>query len=194
MNRFKIQYLLIILFPLLGAYLGSVLSGAEASPSGISLFHIALAAALLCGTQALFQRYLHSNWYWHIALALAIAFSVISLTLVNAPISIFSLLLPNLLYSLITIYLIRIIFYGKLMFRLRTLLMGVFGGIMLSLYLAAFYSLMGIELIEGFWNASFIYGLIVYVFIGFSMSVADLLILQSEVRKLKQEETLEDDQ
>jgi hypothetical protein len=194
MNRFKVQYLLIILFPIAGAWLGSMLAGAERDPSGISFGHIALGAAMLCGVTAFFQRYLQSAWQYYAALILAIVFSAFSLIAAKAPISIFSLLLPNLLYAVLSIYLIRFVFYSKSFFRLRTLLMGVCGGIMLSLYLAGLYAMMGIELVEGFWNASFIYGLIIYVFIAFSMSIADLLILQSEVRELKKEETPEDDQ
>ncbi|MCD8479156.1 MAG: hypothetical protein LRZ88_02310 [Candidatus Cloacimonetes bacterium] len=52
---------------------------------------------------------------------------------------------------------------------------------------------MGAELPAGFWNAVFINCLIIYVFIAFSMSMADLIILQLEVKRLKKEDSTEDD-
>jgi hypothetical protein len=72
--------------------------------------------------------------------------------------------------------------------------MGACGGIMLSLYLAGLYLILGIELIEGFWQIAFVYGLIIYVFSAFGMSIADLIILQSEVRQLRKEENRDDAQ
>lgn len=194
MNKFKVQHLLIVVFPIFGGWLGSMLAGVGSDPTGISLVHIAVGAAAMSGITAFFQRYLQSVWQYYSALILAIGFSAYGLMAANAPISIFSLLLPNLLYAVITIYLIRFVYYSKSFFRLRTLLMGIFGGSMISLYLAGLYAMMGIELIDGFWNASFIFGLIAYVFIAFSMSIADLLILQLEVRELKKEDSPDNDQ
>ncbi len=194
MNLKKTQYLLLIAFPLLGAYLGSMLAGAAEDSPGISLMNIALAAAFLCGILAFFQRLGQQLWQWYAAIFLALLFSMTSMLMIEAPISIFSLLMPNLLYCFISVLLIRYVFYGKYFFRLRTLLMGLFGGLMTSTYLAALYSMMGIELAENFWNTAFLFGLIVYVFIAFSMSVADLILVRGEVKELRKEDKPEDDQ
>lgn len=194
MNRFKIQHLLMIVLPVLAAWLGSILAGVKPGPAGISLSSIAISAAFLSGVLALFERYLNDRLKWPVGIFLAVAFAALSLIAADAPISILALLLPNLLYVTISMFLIRFIFYSKSFFRLRTLLMGIFGGLLISAYLAAVYTAIGMELVEGFWSASFMYGLIIYVFASFGMSVADLIILQSEVRQLKKEDASEDDQ
>jgi len=194
MNKFRLQYLLIILFPVLGALLGSLLYKEQISTEGLNLVHIAVAAALLNGVIALFQYYLQSIWQWRAALVLSLFFAVATLLAVDAPLSILALLMPNLLFALLSIVIIRYVFYNKAVIRLRTLLMGACGGIMLSLYLAGLYLILGIELIEGFWQIAFVYGLIIYVFSAFGMSIADLIILQSEVRQLRKEENRDDAQ
>lgn len=193
MNRFRIAYLLIVIFPLLGAFLGSMLSGAEYNGIGISFNAIALAAALLTGVLALLQHYLNSFWQVPVAIFMAIIYSALSMLSIDAPISIFALILPNTVYALLSLLIVRFIFYNRSIFRLRTLIMGILGGIMFSLYLAAIFTLLRVELSSGFWNASFVYGLIIYVFIAFSMSIADLVILQLEVKELQQQNS-EDDQ
>ncbi|MDD4688022.1 MAG: hypothetical protein PHH38_08090 [Candidatus Cloacimonetes bacterium] len=193
MNRFRIAYLLIVIFPLLGALLGSMLSGAEDNGIGISFNAIALAAALLTGVLALLQHYLNSFWQVPVAIFMAIIYSALSMLSIDAPISIFALILPNTVYALLSLLMVRFIFYNRSIFRLRTLIMGILGGIMFSLYLAAIFTLLRVELSSGFWNASFVYGLIIYVFIAFSMSIADLVILQLEVKELQQQNS-EDDQ
>ncbi|MCB5279153.1 MAG: hypothetical protein M0Q19_05990 [Candidatus Cloacimonetes bacterium] len=193
MNRFRIAYLLIVIFPLLGAFLGSMLSGAEDNGIGISFNAIALAAALLTGVLALLQHYLNSFWQVPVAIFMAIIYSALSMLSIDAPISIFALILPNTVYALLSLLIVRFIFYNRSIFRLRTLIMGILGGIMFSLYLAAIFTLLRVELGSGFWNASFVYGLIIYVFIAFSMSIADLVILQLEVKELQQQNS-EDDQ
>jgi hypothetical protein len=193
MNRFKIQYLLILIFPLVTSWIGAMLSGMQSGPDGISLQQISLAIALLTGMMAMFIRYLHGQWHYLIAIILSAIYASVSLTLLNAPISILPLFLINLAYALLTILIVRYIFYIKSVFRIRTILLGVTGALLFSAYLAAIYSLLTIELPPGFWNASFMYGLILYVFMGFGMSLADLVILQLEVKQLQNEDDAHDD-
>jgi hypothetical protein len=188
------QYLLVILFPVLGALLGSLLYKEQISTKGLSLVHIAVAAAFLTGVIAFFQYYLKSILQWGAAILLSILYAAGTLAMVDAPLSILALILPNLLFALVSIVIVRYVFFNKSIIRLRTLFMGVCGGIMLSLYLASMYLILSIELIEGFWQTAFVYGLIVYVFSAFGMSVADLIILQSEVRQLRKEEESDDAQ
>jgi hypothetical protein len=50
-----------------------------------------------------------------------------------------------------------------------------------------------VDLPSGFWSANFMYGLILYVFIGFGMSMADLIILRLDVAQLSSKGKPEDD-
>lgn len=193
MQRFKIQYLLILVFPLIASWIGSILAGMNSGASGLSFSQLSLGIAFVTGTLAISLKYL--TWPWHYLLAIVISalLALLSLQAIRAPISIFPLFLLNLTYALLTLLALRYVFYIKFLFRIRTILFGVVGAILFSIYLAALYTLLTIELPSGFWNASFLYGLILYVFIGFAMSLADLVILQMEIKKLKHEDSSSDD-
>lgn len=198
MNRFKIEYLLIVILPVLASWIGSLLPGMQGGSIGPSLLHISLGAALLTGLMALFVRYLAGQWQYLIAVAASLLYAGLSLRVMNAPISILPLFLVNLVYSVLTILILKFVFYIKTIFRFRTILFGVAGALIFSVYLAFLYQLLTIQLPEGFWNATFMYGLIIYVFIGFGMSMADLIILRLDVAELKSQgrqdqDTQEDD-
>lgn len=96
--------------------------------------------------------------------------------------------LVNLVYSVLTILIVKFVFYIKTIFRFRTILFGFAGAAIFSVYLAFLYQLLTIQLPEGFWNATFMYGLVTYVFIGFGMSMADLIILRLDVAELKSQD------
>lgn len=193
MNKFKIQYLLIVILPLVAGWIGAMLSGTQSGPAGLSLMHISLGVALLTGLMALFVRYLGGQWHYLIAIVLSLIYAAISLKLMNAPISIMSLFLVNLVNAVLTIMLVRSVFYIKTLFRFRTIFFGLLGAMIFSTYLAFLYKTLTIELPVGFWGASFMHGLILYVFIGFGMSMADLIILRLDVAQLKNKGTMEDD-
>ena len=193
MNRFKIEYLLIVILPVLASWIGSLLPGMQSGPGGPSLMHISLGAALLTGLMALFVRYLAGQWHYLIAIVASMLYAGLSLRMMNAPISILPLFLVNLLYSVLTILIIKFVFYIKTIFRFRTILFGVAGAAIFSVYLAFLYQLLTVQLPQGFWNATFMYGLISYVFIGFGMSMADLIILRLDVAELQNQGSQDQD-
>ncbi len=193
MNKFKIQYLLILILPLVWSWIGAMLSGAQSGPGGLSLMQISLGAGLLTGLMALFIRYLGGQWHYLIAIVISLIYAALSLRMMNAPISIIPLFLINLVNCVLTILLVRSVFYIKALFRFRTIFFGLAGALIFSSYIAFLYQTLTIRLPEGFWNASFMYGLILYVFIGFGLSMADLIILRLDVAELKKQGTMEDD-
>lgn len=193
MNKFKFQYLLIVILPVLWSWIGSMLSGMQSGPGGLPLMYINFGAALLTGLMALFIRYLGGQWHYLIAVLISLIYAILSLNLMHAPISLMPLFLINLAYSVLTILIVNYVFYIKTLFRFRTIIFGLVGGLIFSAYLAFLYRLLTVELPEGFWNTSFMYGLILYVFIGFGISMADLIILRMDVAQLKNKGTMEDD-
>lgn len=193
MERYRIEHILIILLPLLASWIAVMFSGIPRGVAGFYLYEFAIFAAGLTGVIALYYKYIRGYLLWYVTLGLPILLAFVLYTIVPLGISIFALVMPNLAYSLLSLALVRFVFYSKALFRLRTLLMGAGGAFILSGYLGAIQSLMGAELPAGFWNAVFINCLIIYVFIAFSMSMADLIILQLEVKRLKKEDSTEDD-
>ncbi|HOA30224.1 MAG TPA: hypothetical protein PKL34_09285, partial [Candidatus Cloacimonadota bacterium] len=117
-----------------------------------------------------------------------------------ASVSIFSLVLPNLAFSLAMYAMIRYIYYARNMIRLRTLLMGITGGLVFSGYITALSKLAGPDdsmflrdVLMQSANTRLLNGLIIFVFISFAMSVADLIIVQIEVKRMKAEADQPDD-
>jgi hypothetical protein len=193
MNRYRVEHNLIVLLPLVASWIAVMFSGIPRGSAGLHLFEIAMFAGGITGVIALFYKYIQGSLLWYVTIILPILLAFVLYTIVPLGISIFALVMPNLAYALLSLALVRFVFYSKALFRLRTLLMGVGGAFLLSGYLGAIQSLMGAELPPGFWNAVFINCLIIYVFIAFSMSMADLIILQLEVKRLKKEDHSEDD-
>jgi hypothetical protein len=195
MNRFKTEHILVVLFPLIASIIGAILAGMPPSLGTLNIFQISIVAALLTGVIALFYRYLAGPALWYVVIGAPILLSILMILKISASISIFALVLPNLAYSLATLGMLKYLYYSKLFLRLRTLLIGLSGGLLLSGYLAAIDQLINLDpaadgmrqmLYTGF-NSTFLSSLIIYVFIAFAMSVADLIILQKEVKRLKAE-------
>lgn len=193
MNRFRPEYSLIVLFPLVASLVAALLAGIPVFAHKLGMFQLALAAGLLTGIIALFHKYLPATSLWYAVLGLPILMAFAIYMLIPASISIFALVLPSLAFSLATLALVKYLYYAKSLIRLRTLLMGIGGALILSGYWAAVYKLEGSDLPLGFWNETLLNSMIIYVFIAFSLSVADLIILQIEVKSLKAEAKTEDD-
>ncbi|MCB5261991.1 MAG: hypothetical protein LHW64_05435 [Candidatus Cloacimonetes bacterium] len=193
MNKFKIQHLLILILPVLTSWISAMLPGMQSGPFGPPLMYIGLGAAFLTGLMALYIRYLGGHWHYLLAIVISLIYSALSFKMMGAPISIMSLFMINLVFSILTILIVNYVFYIKTLFRFRTLLFGLAGALIFSAYLAFLYQLLTIELQDGFWNVSFMYGLILYVFIGFGLSMADLIILRLDVAQLKNTSSQEDD-
>lgn len=185
MNRFKLSYLLLILLPMLFAGFGSYFAGAEISSKGFSLFHLSVGVAFLCGLISLVSHYQKSRHSLIITFFATLVFTAVMIVLMRAPISLLSLFMANLLFVFLNYLFIYYIFYHKDLYRIRTLFMGLCGGFLFALYIPYLYGLIGRPQKASF-STFFIFGLIVYVFIGFSLSIADLAIIKDEVGELRQ--------
>jgi len=187
MQRTRPEYILMILLPLIAAVLAVRFSGIPLGQDGFYMFESALGSGLIAGCIALFYRYLKGKALWYVVILLPIVLSMLLYAFIPASISIFALVLPGIAFSLANLAVIKYLFYSGSLFRLRTLLVGLSGALILSGYLSLLCKQIYDALPQGFFNGAFINSLIIYVFIAFSMSVADLIILQLEVKRLKSE-------
>ncbi|HQQ68116.1 MAG TPA: hypothetical protein PLX77_04740 [Candidatus Cloacimonadota bacterium] len=201
MNRYRIEYSLIVLLPVVSALIGAILAGMPLITGDLATWHIAVGAGFCSGLIALFYRYMGGKTLWYIVIGLPIFLAIVMFFVIPASVSIFSLVLPNLAFSLALFAMIKFIYYARHMIRLRTLLMGIAGGIVFSGYITALSKLAGPDSSVLFLRdvvlqntqARLLNGLIIFVFISFAMSVADLIILQIEVKRMKTEEDQPDD-
>lgn len=194
MNRFRFQHILVVFFPILGALISGILQKEDPSHAGVTLMQIGIFIGIFMGIMTLMIRYLMSKYSYYVAAFIALIFAIPLYNALNAPISIFPLLLLNLIYGLLSVIMIRYLFYLKSLIRLRTLFLGIAGAICFGLYLYAIYAMISIPLPDDFWNPVLMYGLILYIFIGFAMSLADLLVLRIELNQLRKGDSSEDDQ
>jgi len=201
MNRYRIEYSLIVLLPLIAALIGVILAGMPMNTGDLATWHIAVGAGLCSGLIALFHRYIGGKSLWYVVFGLPILLAIVMFFMIPASVSIFSLVLPNLAFSMAMYAMIRYIYYSGSLMRLRTLLMGIAGGIVFGGYITALSKLAAPDSSAQFLRdvllqntqARLLNGLIIFVFISFAMSVADLIIVQIEVKRMKAEADQPDD-
>lgn len=182
MKTYRHILLLALILPVIAAGLGSFLAEREAISH--SLVRISLAAGFLCGISALFSHYLKSRSQLPIVFVAIFLVTLFFRLSIIVPISLISLLLVNLVYGAFNHLLIRYIFFHRDLVRVRTIITGIGGGLLFGAYLPYLYKMMGITT-DATFGTYFMFGLIVYVFIAFSMSMADLIIIRNEVQLLQ---------
>ncbi len=191
MDRYRYTLLLILLLPIIAAGIGSYLAEREVLNS--SLIQVSLGAGLICGVSALFAHYLKSR-ITHSMLLLSIFFvTILTRLTIKSPVNLISLLMVNLVFGYVNHLMIIKIFYHKDLARIRTLFVGIGGGVIFGIYLPYLYKLVGVHY-ENVFSTFFMFGLIVYVFIAFAMSMADLIIIKSEVEELQSRQSYDEDE
>ncbi|HHV37409.1 MAG TPA: hypothetical protein GXX77_06215 [Candidatus Cloacimonetes bacterium] len=191
MDRYRYTLLLILLLPIIAAGIGSYLAEREVLNS--SLIQVSLGAGLLCGVSALFAHYLRSRITHSILLLSIFIVTILTRLTIKSPVNLISLLMVNLVFGYVNHLMIIKVFYHKDLARIRTLFVGLGGGVIFGVYLPYLYSLVGVHY-ENVFSTFFMFGLIVYVFIAFAMSMADLIIIKSEVEELQSQQSYDEDE
>ena len=185
MHRFRFRQLLVLILPLIMAWLSAYLSGAKLEQGGIGVMHIAIGISIMLSLLALFYHYWESRYYWLVIIILPIVYAVLANLILKSKASLILQIIPNLILALGNLALLKYVFFDKTMFRMRTILISIGGAFLLSFYLALVYYLQMISLPEGFWSSTLISAMFVYVFIGFGLSFADLIVIRGDVKELR---------
>lgn len=182
MDRYKHTLLLVLVLPIIAAGIGSYL--AEHEVLSYSLIQVSLSAGFICGISALFGHYLKSRITHSVLLLSILIVTILTRLTIKSPVNLFTLLLVNVVFGYLNYFMIIKLFYHKDLKRIRTLFTGLGGGVIFALYLPYLYKLVGAHH-EASFNTFFMFGLIIYVFIAFAMSMADLIIVKGEVEQLQ---------
>lgn len=169
------------------AWLSAYLSGASLEKGVIGPLHIAMGVSIILSLLALFYHYWESPFYWLVIVVIPIIYAVLASLVLSSKSSLIVQVIPNLILAIGNLALLKYVFYDKTMFRMRTILISIGGAILLSVYLAMVYILQGMKLPEGFWSSTMISSLFIYVFIGFGLSFADLIVIRGDVKELRQD-------
>lgn len=222
-TKFKPLFLLALLFPLLGAGLGYLLSGTESShvtPTESSLtavkpgetvtimspddplpgkeartpgsLELSIYLALICGFVALIYHYLKSSLAWIAVILLALAFALIYHNQIGFPLTQFFLI--NLGLGVLLTLIIKFLFFHKALLRFRMIATSILGGGVIALYYRGLFWITKSPFGSGFWSGFFVNGLLLFVFIAFAMSMADLIIQREEIRKLQAQQASDDEE
>ena len=213
-TKFKPLFLLALLFPLLGAGLGYMLSSVGTQPPSQSVsslpagqpgdpivivepdeqlpaakssapdsLELAIFIALVCGSVALLCQYLNTPLGWVAVILIALVFSLLYHDRIGIPLTQFFLI--NLGLGILLTLLIELVFFQRSLLRWRMIVTSLLGAGLIALYYWGMYQLTKNVFESGKWSGFFVNGLLMFVFISFAMSLADLVIQRSEVRELQ---------
>ena len=185
MNTFKLEDLLILALPLILACVCMSLWQFP-SPEGINLNIISLGFALSIALIAFFRRYLSPLTLWYIIIGVPFVASFAIVYVLPHPVSIFTVVLQNITTSIFHYILIRL-FYHKSLVRFRMLVCSFLAALIFSTYYSTLHHLVELKILPGFWMQSFYIGFILHLFIFFGLSMAELIVLRQDVKRLKNE-------
>ncbi len=222
-TKFKPVMLLALLFPLLGAGLGYMLSGTTTQPESAVIssvpasqpgdpvvvlgpedplpvreartpgsLELGLYLALICGAVALLYHYLNSPLAWVAVILLALAFAILFQNTIGLPLTTFFLI--NLALGVLLALLVKFIFFHRALIRWRMILTSLLGAGAIALYYRGLHWLTKTEFPSGFWSGFYVNGLLLFVFIAFGLSLADLIIQRSDITALQASRTLDEDE
>jgi len=151
---------------------------------GIGNLEISLYIAILAGVIAFLYHYLKSTLVWIAILLLPLLFSLWGHSYVG--LSLIRFYLPGLLFAVLLSLAIRYLFFNPSLLRFRMVLVSIVGAALLTLYYRSLYLFTGQPFSSDAWTSLFVSSIILFVFITFGMSLADLIIVQREVKLLKE--------
>ncbi len=221
-TKFKPIFLLALLFPLIGAGLGHLLSGMGTQPATQTVSSISDAKpgetvtilspddplpsretrtpgslelnvylALICGFVALLYQYLKSPLAWSAVILLALGFALIYHNQIGFPLTQFFLI--NLGLGALLTLLIKFLFFHKALLRFRMIVTSLVGAGLIALYYRGLFWLTNSTFEPGYWSGFFVNGLLLFVFIAFGLSLADMIIQRADLQNLRLERSLDDE-
>ncbi|PKN79276.1 MAG: hypothetical protein CVU48_05685 [Candidatus Cloacimonetes bacterium HGW-Cloacimonetes-1] len=197
----KLLYALIVILPIATALLGGALiyggfpqfKEFEPNSGSPSAMHIYLGAAIIIGVISLLYKYIQSRFYWFAAILLPLIFAISSRIFLGGEVKIYQYFVPMLVFGILSTIIVSKVFYFPVIQRFRTILFALLSALALTLFYRAFYIMIGVPIEPGFWINKYVNSLYLFIFIGFGMSFADLIIMR-EVMSHNVEQTDRDDE
>jgi hypothetical protein len=168
--------------------------GTETQPTeskNLGFKELILYLALLCGTTTLLWQYMKTTLGWIAVILLPLGFSYLYLDIPNISLMLFYLL--NLGLAVALALLVRYLFFKKELMRFRLIICSLLGAGLLTLYYRCLYFLMKVDFPGSEWTNKYLTSLILFVFVSFGMSLADMVILRLEYKKAQQRKEQEEE-
>lgn len=221
-TKFKPLMLLALLFPLLGAGLGYMLSGVGVQQPSQAVSSLPAGQpgepiVVVEPDEPLPARESKAPGSLELAIFIALIFGSTALLLhylgsnlawigVILIALVFSLIyhaqigipltqffLINLGLGLLLALLVRYVFFHRALIRWRMIITSLLGAGLIALYFRSMFWITKTEFDSGFWSGFFVTGLFLLVFISFAQSLADLIIQRAEIKQLQANSTSGDE-
>lgn len=188
MPRHLILLILPVMLAMIGGYIltGNLANFMGTGSKGISQAELYFAISILCASIAFSWRHLPRYFTWGIVLFLPLVFSVISYPQLGSKISFIILSLMNIAFAAGIWLILRFTFFFKKLIRMRTAAFAIVAGALFTAYMKGLYTLLEYPFPSG----TYINALFLFIFIGFGLSLADIIIIRREVSLLQQQQHL----
>ncbi len=219
--KFKPIFLLALLFPLLGAVLGYFIGniGQAQEPQTVSsisdpemgeiieiyksdtaqpgktqkrpgALELGLFLALVCGSAAVIYHYLKNSWAWVVVFLLTLVFSLIISPKMGVGLSWF--FLANLALAALMTVMVKFLFFQKAITRFRMIISSLLGAGLIAIWYRGMYFLTKRGDFPS-WSSAYVNALLMFMFIAYGLTLADLFIQRSETREIQASSASEDE-
>ncbi|PKN72246.1 MAG: hypothetical protein CVU50_08150 [Candidatus Cloacimonetes bacterium HGW-Cloacimonetes-3] len=196
MERFKLmpRHILLLALPVFAAMLGGLLTSGSleafmtlTGAKGISPSQFFFAVSLLVGALAFSWRSLPKSVTAAVVLFFPLVYSILMSRTLGIKSSLFLVYGLNLAFCISIALTMGLTFFSKLMIRIRTAAFAAIAALMQTFYFQILYLLLGGSYTKSSFATNFMSAFFLFIFIGFGLSIADIVIIRKEVEELRKE-------
>ncbi len=196
MERLKLmpRHILLLALPVLAAMLGGLLTSGSLQAfmtlpgaKGISPAQFFFAVSMLVGAIAFSWRCLPRSFTAAVVLFFPLAYSIVMSRTLGIKSSLFLVYGLNLVFCISLALTMWLTFFSKLMIRIRTAAFAAIAALMQTLYFQVLYMLLGSSYTRSSITTNYLSAFFLFIFIGFGLSIADIVIIRKEVEELRKE-------
>lgn len=186
------RHLLLLFFPLATAIVGGLIFSGDFATftqttggRGISQAQLYVGISLLTGLLAFGHKSLPKEYNWGIIILSPLLLALPALPQFGGKMSLALLFLLNLAFTLGLWGALKITFFSKAMVRIRTAGFAMLASVALTLYFFGLFTSLGMSFIKSQWTGYFWNSLFLFIFVGFGLSFADVIIIRKEIEEEK---------
>ena len=199
-TRIMPRHLLLLALPIGTAIIGGMIntnnlsSFMVAGGRGISQAQLYFSISLLTGILAFSLRCLTKTITYLSIVIVPLVYALLAMPYLGNDINFVALYALNLSFAAGLWLALRYIVFAKSMLRVRTMGFALVSAILLSLYYKLLFMLLKIPFTSSNWSGYFWNSLFLFVFIGFGLSIADVVVLRKEIAERKASQRSRDDE
>lgn len=203
MERVKImpRHLLLIILPVIAAILGGMLTTGNLSSfmaasggNGISQAQLYLALSLLTGLLAFSWRCLPKSVTYGVLIFTPLVYGLLAMPQLGIKVSLMLLYALNLAFATGLWLALKLTFFSKAMLRIRTAGFAIVASLLLTAYFWLLYQLLNLPFPSASWGGYFWNSLFLFIFVGFGLSLADIIVIRKEVSEMRNSRSRHDEE